>query len=68
MEESGKLEAVTHTYISDPLKLLQDDISTNLQKILRHDEEHGHNEDSKDEETFIRVNSDVIKVALIDIK
>ncbi|KAF4105544.1 hypothetical protein G5714_013206 [Onychostoma macrolepis] len=34
---------------------LQNNISTYLQNILRYDEEHGHNGDSMDEETFIRV-------------
>ncbi|KAL1263307.1 hypothetical protein QQF64_006046, partial [Cirrhinus molitorella] len=41
------------------LQLLQNDISTTLQNILHYDEEHRHNEDSMDEETFIRVYIDV---------
>ncbi|KTF74053.1 hypothetical protein cypCar_00034361, partial [Cyprinus carpio] len=38
------------------------DISMYLQNILRYDEEHGHKEESMDEETFIRVHLDVIQV------
>ncbi|XP_042624516.1 uncharacterized protein LOC109103836 isoform X2 [Cyprinus carpio] len=41
------------------LPKLEDDISTTLQNIRHYDEEHGHNEDSMDEETFIRVHLDV---------
>ncbi|RXN24795.1 exocyst complex component 3-like protein [Labeo rohita] len=41
------------------LPKLQNDISTNLQNILCYDEKHEHNEDSVDEETFIRVHLDV---------
>ncbi|KAK2896480.1 hypothetical protein Q8A67_010968 [Cirrhinus molitorella] len=41
------------------LPKLQNDISTTLQNILCYDEQHGHNEDSMDEETFIRVHLDV---------
>ncbi|XP_016368057.1 uncharacterized protein LOC107708373 [Sinocyclocheilus rhinocerous] len=41
------------------LPKLQNDISTTLQNILHYDEEHGHHEDSMDEETFIRVHLDV---------
>ncbi|KAK2896478.1 hypothetical protein Q8A67_010966 [Cirrhinus molitorella] len=41
------------------LPKLKNDISTTLQNILCYDEQHGHNEDSMDEETFIRVHLDV---------
>ncbi|KAF4105545.1 hypothetical protein G5714_013207 [Onychostoma macrolepis] len=40
------------------LQLLKEDISTYLQNILHYEEEHGHNGDSMDEETFIRVHLD----------
>ncbi|ROK15758.1 hypothetical protein DPX16_10062 [Anabarilius grahami] len=43
------------------LKQLQNDISRTLENILHYDEQHGHNEDSMDEETFIRVHMDVIQ-------
>ncbi|XP_058652338.1 uncharacterized protein LOC131552525 isoform X2 [Onychostoma macrolepis] len=43
------------------LQKLQNDLSTNLQEILRYDEQHGHNEDSMNDETFISVHIDVIK-------
>ncbi|XP_016384593.1 uncharacterized protein LOC107721212 [Sinocyclocheilus rhinocerous] len=43
------------------LQVLQNDISTNLQNILRYDEDHGQNEDSMDEETFLKVHIDVIQ-------
>ncbi|KAK2896479.1 hypothetical protein Q8A67_010967 [Cirrhinus molitorella] len=42
------------------------DISTTLQNILHYDEEHRHNENSMDEETFIRVYIDVTQVALVE--
>ncbi|XP_058652480.1 uncharacterized protein si:dkey-196h17.9 [Onychostoma macrolepis] len=41
------------------LYLLKDDISKTLQNILNYDEELGHNGDSMDEETVIRVHLDV---------
>ncbi|RXN24794.1 exocyst complex component 3-like protein [Labeo rohita] len=41
------------------LPKLQNKISTILQNILCYDEKQGHNEDSMDEETFIRVYLDV---------
>ncbi|XP_052429037.1 uncharacterized protein LOC127970483 [Carassius gibelio] len=43
------------------LQVLKNDISTYLQNILSYDKEHGHNEDSMDEETFICVHLDVIQ-------
>ncbi|ROK15759.1 hypothetical protein DPX16_10063 [Anabarilius grahami] len=49
---------------------LQNDISRTLANIL-YDEQHGHNEDSMDEETFIRVHMDVIQClnhAILDAK
>ncbi|XP_043085414.1 uncharacterized protein LOC122332173 isoform X2 [Puntigrus tetrazona] len=42
------------------LQKLQNDFSTNLENILHYDEQHGHNEDSMKEETFISVHLDVI--------
>ncbi|XP_042624517.1 uncharacterized protein LOC109104280 [Cyprinus carpio] len=53
------------------LQVLQDDISKTLQNILHYDEKHGHNEDSMDEETFIRVHLDVtqcLNYAIFDAK
>lgn len=40
----------------------QNEISKTLQNILCYEEQHGHNEDSMNEETFIRVYLDVIQV------
>ncbi|KAK7148914.1 hypothetical protein R3I93_013055 [Phoxinus phoxinus] len=71
--------------VSDPLLLtgwferakqkllleLQKDISKTLQNILHYDEQHGHNEDSMDEETFIRLYIDVtqcLNCAILDAK
>ncbi|XP_077053159.1 tumor necrosis factor alpha-induced protein 2-like [Siphateles boraxobius] len=50
---------------------LQNDISRNLQNILHYDEQHGHNENSMDEETFIRLHIDVtqcLNCAISDAK
>ncbi|XP_051772503.1 uncharacterized protein LOC127524732 isoform X11 [Ctenopharyngodon idella] len=50
---------------------LQNDISRTLENTLHYDEQHGHNEDSMDEETFIRVHMDVIQClnhAILDAK
>ncbi|XP_042592378.1 uncharacterized protein LOC109101599 isoform X2 [Cyprinus carpio] len=44
------------------LQVLKGDISKCLQKILCEDEEHGHNKESMDEETFFQVHIDVIQV------
>ncbi|KAF4105546.1 hypothetical protein G5714_013208 [Onychostoma macrolepis] len=46
------------------LPKLQDDISKTLQNILNYDEELGHNGDSMDEETVIRVHLDVTQAFL----
>ncbi|KAK9964709.1 hypothetical protein ABG768_005858 [Culter alburnus] len=46
------------------LTQLQKDISMTLENILHYDEQHGHNEDSMNEETFIRVHMDVIQGGL----
>lgn len=40
----------------------QNDISKTLQNILHYDEQHGHNEELMDEESFIRVHIDVTQV------
>ncbi|XDV49958.1 hypothetical protein PO909_019105, partial [Leuciscus waleckii] len=50
---------------------LQNDISRTLQNILHYDAQHGHNEDSMDEETFIRLYIDVtqcLNCAILDAK
>ncbi|XP_051772504.1 uncharacterized protein LOC127524732 isoform X12 [Ctenopharyngodon idella] len=50
---------------------LQKDISRTLENILHYDEQHGHNEDSMNEETFIRVHMDVTQClnhAILDAK
>ncbi|CAM4727657.1 unnamed protein product [Leuciscus chuanchicus] len=41
------------------LPLLKNDITKTLQNILQYDEQHGHNEESMGEESFIRVHIDV---------
>ncbi|ROK15757.1 hypothetical protein DPX16_10061 [Anabarilius grahami] len=43
------------------LPKLKNEISKTLQNILCYDDQHGHNEDSMNEETFIRVHIDVIQ-------
>ncbi|KAK9964707.1 hypothetical protein ABG768_005856 [Culter alburnus] len=43
------------------LPKLKNEISKTLQNILCYEEQHGHNEDSMNEETFIRVYLDVIQ-------
>lgn len=40
----------------------QNDVSKTLQNILHFDEQHGHNEESMNEESFIRVHIDVTQV------
>ncbi|KAK7139861.1 hypothetical protein R3I94_012484 [Phoxinus phoxinus] len=50
---------------------IQKDISKTLQNILHYDEQHGHNEDSMDEETFTRLPVNVtqcLNCALLDAK
>ncbi|CAM4727654.1 unnamed protein product [Leuciscus chuanchicus] len=49
----------------------RNDISRTLQNILHYDAQHGHNEDSMDEETFIRLYIDVtqcLNCAILDAK
>ncbi|XP_077053158.1 tumor necrosis factor alpha-induced protein 2 [Siphateles boraxobius] len=41
------------------LPILKNDISETLQKILDYDEQHGHNEETMDEESFISLHIDV---------
>ncbi|XP_067277703.1 exocyst complex component 3-like protein isoform X2 [Pseudorasbora parva] len=53
------------------LQELQKNISRTLQNILHYDEQHEHNEDSMDEETFIRLHIDVTQClnhAILDAK
>ncbi|XP_048060339.1 uncharacterized protein LOC125276666 isoform X2 [Megalobrama amblycephala] len=53
------------------LTQLQNDISRTLENILHYDEQQGHNEDSMNEETFIRVHMDVTQClnhAIVDAK
>ncbi|XP_077053160.1 uncharacterized protein LOC143703007 [Siphateles boraxobius] len=53
------------------LQKLQNDISRNLQNILHYDEQHGHNENTMDEETFNRLHinaTQCLNCAILDAK